>query len=326
MRNLYALCHRKIPCERKGQPVDALFAILMVMVIVVLLVWGYHRARPAQGITDLKDKVVIVTGAASGIGLEIARAFSDAQARVVAVDVNEIGLMELEKGLTHRPLITRALDVSDYAALRGLIEHVMHEWGRVDVLVNNAAVSTGSALDDIEPDAALVERILDVNLRGAIHLTHLALPIMCAQGSGMIVNIVSMAALIRQPMHDVYTASKGGIDAFSDVIRRKFAHKGIKVVKVYPGLTYTTMIARNTDYAAYEQFARQNKLLGAGDKLYLPSEVAQRVVRAVRRYEKAVVFGGTLTQVITVLVRWFPLSMDAVLQGLLTQDKDRQHA
>jgi len=306
--------------------VDALFIIVAVVLVGLMLAWLYRRVRPPQGITDLKDKVVIVTGAASGIGFEIARAFSDAQARVVAVDVNEIGLKELAKDLTHRPLLTRALDISDYEALHGLIAHVMHEWGRVDVVVNNAAISTGSALDDVEPDAALVERIVNVNLRGAIHLTHLVLPIMSAQGGGMIVNVASMAALIRQPMHDVYTASKGGMDAFSDVIRRKFAHKGVKVMKVYPGLTYTPMIARSTNHAAYTQFARENKLLGAGDKLYMPSEVAQRVVKAVRRYEKAVVFGGPLTQVITVLVRWFPFSMDGVLQSLLTQDKDKQRA
>lgn len=305
---------------------DALGIIVLVVVGVAIVAWGYGRLRPPQGITDLKDKVVIVTGAASGIGLEIVRAFSDQQARVVAVDVNEVGLKELAKGLPHRPMMTHAIDVSDYEALQKLVQNVVQTWGRIDVVVNNAAVSTGSALDDIEPDAALVERILSVNLQGAIHLTHLVLPIMTAQGGGMVVNVASMAALIRQPMHDVYTASKAGMDGFSDVIRRKFAHKGVKVVKAYPGLTYTPMIARSIDYSAYEQFARENKLLGAGDKLYLPSDVAQRIVKAVKRYEKAVVFGGTLTQVITTLVRWFPFSMDGLLQSLLTQDKDKKRA
>lgn len=305
---------------------DALFIIITVVLVGVVLAWIYRRVRPPQGITDLKDKVVIVTGAASGIGLEIAQAFSAEGARVVALDVNEIGLKALGDGLPHRPVMTRALDISDHDALHSLITHVMHEWGRVDVVVNNAAVSTGSALDDIEPDSALVERIVNVNLRGTIHLTHLVLPIMIAQGGGMVVNVASMAALIRQPMHDVYTASKGGMDAFSDVIRRKFAHKGVKVVKVYPGLTYTSMIARSTDYAAYTLFAREHKLLGAGDKLYMPSEVAQRVMKAVHRYEKSVIFGGPVTQVITLLVRWFPFSMDGVLQSLLTQDKDKQRA
>ncbi len=305
---------------------DVLGFLTLAVLIGAVLLWVYGRVRPPQGITDLKDKVVIVTGAASGIGLEIARAFSDEQARVVAVDVNEVGLKELVQGLPHRPLMTHALDISSYDALQKLIQTVQQEWGRVDVIVNNAAVSTGSALDDIEPDSGLVQRILDVNLQGAIHLTHLAIPVMAAQGGGVIVNVASMAALIRQPMHDVYTASKAGLDGFSDVIRRKFAHQGIKVIKAYPGLTYTPMIARSTTYAAYEQFARENKLLGAGDKLYLPSDVAQRIVKAVKRYEKSVVFGGTLTQVITTLVRWFPFSMDGVLQSLLTQDKDKRRA
>lgn len=305
---------------------DVLGFLVFIVVIGAFLAWMYGRLRPPQGITDLKDKVVIVTGAASGIGLEIVRAFSDEQARVVAVDVNEIGLQEVAKGLPHRALMTQAVDVSDYEALQTLLQNVVQTWGRVDVVVNNAAISTGSAIDDVEPDAALVARMLDVNLQGAIYLTHLVLPLMVAQGGGMIVNVASMAALIRQPMHDVYTATKSGLDGFSDVIRRKFAHKGIRIVKAYPGLTYTTMIARNTNYESYTQFARDHKILGAGDKLYLPSDVAQRIVKAVKRYEKSVVFGGTLTLAITTLVRWFPFSMDGVLQSILTQDKDKKAA
>lgn len=305
---------------------DTLLIVVVVIAVLFFAAWLYNRIRPPQGIENLKDRVVLITGAASGIGREMVKAFSAEGAHVVAVDVDASGLNTLAQEVSPRPLMIQQVDLQDFDALETMVARIKSDWKRIDVLVNNAAVSTGSAIDDVTPTPALISRMVNVNLGGAIHLTYLVLPLMQSLGGGMIVNVASMAAVIRQPMHDVYTATKSGLDGFSDVIRRKHARDGVKVVKVYPGLTYTPMIARSISYGDFEQWARTHKILAGGDKLYMPEEVASDVIRAVKRYEKEVLFGGPLTRIITALVRWFPFSMDGVLQSLLDKPKDKKSA
>jgi NAD(P)-dependent dehydrogenase (short-subunit alcohol dehydrogenase family) len=170
--------------------------------------------------------VVIVTGAARGLGQAVAEAFALQGARIAIVDVDEAGLAETAAQLHVPPdrLLVMGADLSELAAIESIVARTVATFGRIDVLINNAAIVDDVALDEITPD--LFSRVIDVNLRAPLFLSRAALRVMRGQGGGRIVNVASTIFC--------YAASKGGLLALTRSFAKIGATDNVLVNAVLP--------------------------------------------------------------------------------------------
>ena len=193
----------------------------------------------------LKDKVAIITGGGSGIGAATARLFAAEGAKLALVDQNAEGLAKVAAGLD---AITIPADVSSDAQARGGVARVMEKWGRIDVLMTGAGMSTGGTVDSI--DEAAWDRTFDVNVKGTFLWIHHAIQHMIGAKSGAIITIGSQLAQSSPGRNAAYVASKGAIAAFTKTMAVDHARQGIRVNALMPGVIDTPMPARSlTRYA-----------------------------------------------------------------------------
>ncbi|MFJ1896851.1 SDR family oxidoreductase [Streptomyces sp. NPDC088115] len=238
-------------------------------------------------------QLVLVTGAAGGIGRATAFAFAEAGARVVAVDRDADGAArtaELARLIGAPAAWAETVDVSDEAAMEKLSEKVAAEYGIVDVLVNNAGIGlSGSFLDTTVEDW---KQVLDVNLWGVIHGCLLFGKQMAERGQGgHIVNTASAAAYQPSRALPAYSTSKAAVLMLSECLRAELAEKSIGVSAVCPGIVNTNITATarfaGAD-AAEEQRLRKRTSKLYGTRNYPPEKVAEAVLRAVVRNQAVV--------------------------------------
>jgi NAD(P)-dependent dehydrogenase (short-subunit alcohol dehydrogenase family) len=244
-------------------------------------------ARSKHGCDEdrFAGKVALVTGAASGLGRALAIELAKAGSDLVAVDVDEQGLGQtasMVESVGSR-CMARRVDVSSRSEMEGLAADVLGDWGRVDVLVNNAGVGVGGELKDIPLDD--FEWIVGINLMGEVYGTRLFLPQMVERGSGHIVNVSSLSGLVLLPFHIPYTTTKFGLYGFTEALWAETRRFGIGVTVVCPGAIRTNIMANTRVSAATageEAFGdRWKGLLDRAGKE--PDEVARMVLRAVER-------------------------------------------
>ncbi len=199
---------------------------------------------------NLRDKVVVITGGASGIGLVTARTFAGEGARLVLGDRNEAALENAVSDIRSAggTAVGVRVDVREYAECAALMDRAAAEFGRVDVLVNSAGVGgiprlfAESAPDDGDWDA-----MLDINLRGTMHCCRAVAERMIARRSGRIVNLASEAGKGNEKRIVVYGATKGGVISLTKGLAIELGRFGITVNAVCPGVTRTPMTSYITD-------------------------------------------------------------------------------
>jgi ribitol 2-dehydrogenase len=189
---------------------------------------------------ELKDKVAVVTGAASGIGLASAEAMLAMGARVVMADRDEAALKKLgaKHGEAMIPLVIDLLDPKDCATL---VPKTLERAGRLDILHANAGIYVGGDL--IEADNAAIDRMLNLNINVVMKNVHDALPHMIERGSGDIIVTSSLAAHFPTPWEPVYASSKWAINCFVQTVRRQVFKHGIRVGSISPGPVVTALLA-----------------------------------------------------------------------------------
>lgn len=191
-----------------------------------------------------RDKVVIITGAASGIGHATALAFGKKGARVLCADINAQGAEATAKQIQRRKGTAAAITVNVAAEedVRAMVAEAVRLWGRVDILFNNAGIEFGIPVT--ETPASQWDRLLDINLRGAFLGAKYAIPEMVKAGGGSIINCASGAGLQGIPWLSAYCAAGGGIVMLTKALAVEWARKGIRVNCVCPGVIRTPMIHR----------------------------------------------------------------------------------
>jgi len=226
-------------------------------------------------------KTVLVTGAARGIGRAVADAFGKAGASVAVCDIDGAAAAEAAAGVeavaatgTGARAVGVQLDVSDSASVGRGVKEVTEALGPVDVLVNNAGFDVvGPFTESTEGDW---DRLLEVNLKGQIICARAVLDGMTARGGGKIVNIASDAGKVGSTGEVVYSATKGGVIAFTKALAREVARAGITVNCVCPGPTETALLAQVADWneRVYNSIAKAIPLRRTAQ----PADVAPAVV------------------------------------------------
>ena len=198
----------------------------------------------------LSDKVILVTGASSGIGAGVVRELGRAGAKLMigARRTDRLEALKAEIEGEGGTVAVRALDVTDRASVETFAAAAMAEFGRIDVLVNNAGIMPLSNLNVLKIDEW--DRMIDVNIRGVLHGIAAVLPVMEAQGEGQIINVSSVGGLRVVPSAAVYCATKYAVRAISDGLRQE--HGNIRVTCVYPGVVESELADSITDPAAAE--------------------------------------------------------------------------
>jgi NAD(P)-dependent dehydrogenase (short-subunit alcohol dehydrogenase family) len=191
-------------------------------------------------------KVVLVTGAGRGMGVDIARAALDAGHRVVATARNAEKVTRVLG--EHEDLLTVALDVTDPASVQTAVDAAVERFGRIDVLVNNAGNFHAGFFEEISPEDFRAQ--VDTNLFGPLNVTRAVLPVMRAQRSGLVVTISSTAGLIGQEFCTAYAASKFALEGFMESLAPEVAPYGIHTMVVEPGFFRTDLLTpESTSYA-----------------------------------------------------------------------------
>jgi NAD(P)-dependent dehydrogenase (short-subunit alcohol dehydrogenase family) len=241
-------------------------------------------------IDDLRDKVVLITGAAGGIGLGMARAFAEAGSKVAIADIDEDALEEAASELasTGAKVLAVRLDVTDRPGWKAAAEKVQAALGTVRVLCNNAGVSSlGVKFEDVTPQ--FWDKIIDINLTGVFNGINCFFESMRAAGGGHIVNTASMGGLMGGvPTLAPYAATKFGVVGFSEGLRAELEGESIGVSVVCPGgvrsrLWRTSQRARGVPDSDVPPSGMSGQ--SASPKGMDPYQVGLRVVDAVRNDE-----------------------------------------
>ena len=239
-----------------------------------------------------KDKVVIVTGASSGIGKEIAYAFARSGSKVVLAARSEARLSEIVSDIkdSKGDAVYFKTDVSIEADCKLLVEKTIEKYGRIDILVNNAGLSMRASFIDV--DLKVLHRLMDVNFWGTVYCTKYALPYLISQ-KGSLIGVSSVAGFHGLPGRTGYSASKFAMHGFLETIRIENLKKGLHVMIIAPGFTSSEI----RQHALTLNGSEQGESPLDEKKLMSPGYVAKWVLKGIRKKKrnKLLTWDGRLT-------------------------------
>ncbi len=241
----------------------------------------------------LDDKVVVITGAGSGIGRALALDLAGRGALLALSDVDEAGLaatVDLVKGAGAREVRSDRLDVADRAAFTAYAAAVAEQFGRVNVVINNAGVALAGDLGDLTYED--MDWIVGVNFWGVVHGTREFLPHLIASGDGHVVNLSSLFGLISMPGQSMYNATKYAVRGMTEALRQEMLIAGhpVGVTAVHPG-GIKTAIARNARVSHREDQAATAKLFDEKLARMTPERAAEIIVKGILTNKARVLVG-----------------------------------
>lgn len=260
------------------------------------------------------DASVLVTGAASGIGLALSKAMAKRGAAVWMTDIDAARVQKAANAIGGKARAA-ALDVRDAEAVRALVERVVAEHGRIDYLFNNAGIGLGGQA--LELTNAHYDRIIDINIRGVVHGITAAYPIMIKQRSGHIVNTASMAGLVPAPLLVPYVMTKHAVVGLSLSLRAEAAACGVRVSALCPSAVETPILDSEMPSDLPQPSWRPNVrryLTSFGGEPYPVDRLAEDTLRAVERDQPLIVTPAS-ARIGVLLYRWFP--------GFITRQFDK---
>ncbi|GLR79848.1 3-hydroxybutyrate dehydrogenase [Azospirillum oryzae] len=218
----------------------------------------------------LQDKVAVITGAASGIGLEIARTFAREGALVVIADLNQAGADAAAASLdpTGKRALGVAMDVTDEAQVDAGMARAAAAFGRIDILVSNAGIQTVAPIESFE--FAKWKQLLSIHLDGAFLTTRAALRTMYKQGSGSIIYMGSVHSKEASPLKAPYVTAKHGLIGLAKVVAKEGAAHGVRANVICPGFVRTPLVEK--------QIPEQAKELGISEEAVVKTVMLKETV------------------------------------------------
>ena len=263
-----------------------------------------------------KDKVIIVTGASSGIGLAAAKLFGRAGARVVMAARSLEKMLSLASEVSSDPdnVLCVRCDVSVEADCRRLVDETVARFGRIDILVNNAGISMRALFKGLDLD--VLRRLMDVNYWGTVYCTKYALPYLL-ETKGQVVGVVSIAGYSSLPARSGYSSSKHAVRGFMDTLRMEHLRDGLGVLVFAPG--YTASNVRNA--ALLADGSPQGKTPLDEGKLMSAEKCADHLARALARRRSEVIL-TPLGRLTIAFHRLFPRLTDRLTYRFIAKEKD----
>jgi short-subunit dehydrogenase len=264
----------------------------------------------------MKDKVVVITGASSGIGRALSFEFSARGAVVVmaARSADKLAEAEAKHKETGARVLSVVADVGIEADCRRLIDTTVEKFGRIDILINNAGVSMRALFEDV--DLKVIRHVMNVNFWGTVYCTKFALPYIL-EARGSVVGVSSIAGFKGLPGRTGYSASKFAIQGFLETLRIENMKKGLHVLIVCPGFTSSNI--RNAALAA--DGTAQGESPRNENKMMSPETAARRIAWAIKRRRKILIM-TTIGKWTVFLNKLFPLRLDRIVYGQLAKEPD----
>ena len=249
-----------------------------------------------------QGKVCVVTGGGSGLGLSICLQLASRGAHVIIADIQEEAASETAKIITSQgkgTAVPKQLDVTDPAAVEKLIQDVVDRFGKLDYMFNNAGIIVIGEFRDIP--LVEIQKVIDVNLTGALNGSYYAYQLMVKQGFGHIVNTASGFGLAPGPSYLPYVTSKFGVVGMSESLRMEGADLGVSVSVVCPGYIRTPLIEKLRTYRAEPKEAVS--LIPV--KLLEPDKAAEVILRGVEKNKPIIMFPSYVRFLVS-MYRMFP--------------------
>ncbi len=264
----------------------------------------------------MKDKVIIVTGGSSGIGLACAEAFGKRGATVVITGRNEKRLQEAADGLKAKNIRIHIIeaDAASEADNKRMVEETVSRFGKIDVLINNAGISMRALFEDLQLD--VFRQVMDINFYGTVYATKYALPYLL-ESRGSVVGISSINGYRGTPARTAYTASKYAMQGFLEALRTEVMKRGVHVLTACPGFTASNI--RNAALTANGN--RQGESPRDEGKMMTAEEVAEEILKATQKRKRDLVL-TTEGKLAVFLNKWVPGLMDNIVYNKMAKEKD----
>ncbi len=264
----------------------------------------------------MKDKVVIITGSSSGIGLATAKEFARQGAKVVLAARNYDKIKELEEEIIKNggQALAVKTDVSNENDCKNLIDQTVNKFGKIDILVNNAGISMRALFKDLKLD--VLKKLMDVNFWGTVYCTKYALPHLL-KAKGSVVGVSSIAGFIGLPARTGYSSSKFAMHGFLNTLRIETLKDGLHVMIIAPGFTASNI--RKTALVA--DGSAQGETPRNEEKMMSAEEVAKHLIKGIKKRKRTVVL-TTQGKLTVLLNKFFPSFMDKMIYNHMAKEED----
>lgn len=261
----------------------------------------------------MKNKVVVITGASSGIGRALAKEFALLGAKLSLGARRIEKLNELRDELPETEMLICKTDVSSEDDCRLLMEETIRKYGQIDVLINNAGISMRALFEEAELD--VIRQLMDVNFYGTVYCTKYALPHLL-KTKGSLVGIISIAGYVGLPGRTGYSASKFAIRGFLDTIRIENLKKGLHVLVAAPGFTASEVrkVALTGDGSQQGETPRDES------KMMTAEECAQHIVRAIQKRRRSLILTFTEGKLTVFLGKFLPSLLDKLTYNHMAKE------
>jgi NAD(P)-dependent dehydrogenase (short-subunit alcohol dehydrogenase family) len=265
---------------------------------------------------DFTGKVIVITGAGSGIGRALAEAFDALGARLALADVNSRGLEETRAGLKGTEVLLQALDVADRGAVQSFRDAVLKRFGVVDVVINNAGVSVSQTVEALTYED--FEWIMNINFWGVVHGSKAFLPDLNSRPEAALINVSSVFGLIAVPSQGAYNATKFAVRGFTEALRHEMRGGNLLVMCVHPGGIRTNIARSARFYQGSNGETDAERAASQFEKIArtTPRQAARTIIQSLRRNEVRCLI-GTDAHLIDRIQRWLPVGYWNFISALL---------
>jgi len=261
----------------------------------------------------VKNKVIVITGASSGIGRALAKEFASLGSKLALAARRSDLLEELRTELSDTEILIHTTDVSDENDCRELINATIQKFGRIDVLINNAGISMRAVFEDV--DLKVIRQLMDVNFFGTVYCSKFALPYLL-KTKGSLVGVISIAGYVGLPGRTGYSASKFAIRGFLDTLRIENLNKGLHVLIAAPGFTASEVRRA----ALTNDGSQQGETPRDESKMMSSEECAHYIIKAIRKRKRELILTFVEGKLTVFLGKFFPSLLDRLTYNHMAKE------